>query len=53
MANHVNARNLEGHGFKAMMQMIRNTNCYALEYGGFDCLPNDFSQQLKTLVAGD
>ncbi len=50
MANHVNARNLEGHGFKAMMQMIRNTPCYSLDYGGFDKLPNDFSAQLKSLV---
>jgi len=53
MANHVNARNLEGHGFRAMMEMIRNTPCYALEYGGFNKLPDDFSTQLKALVEPD
>jgi serine kinase of HPr protein (carbohydrate metabolism regulator) len=50
MANHVNARNLEGHGFKAMMKMIRQTQCYALEYGGFNRLPKDFPQQLRDLL---
>lgn len=50
MANHVNARNLEGHGFKAMMKMIRQTPCYSLEYGGFNRLPSDFPQQLKDLL---
>ncbi|RBP53497.1 hypothetical protein [Arenicella xantha] len=50
MANHVNARNLDGHGFRAMMALIRNTPCYSLEYGGFDCLPETFAQQLKALV---
>jgi len=50
MANHVNARNLEGHGFRAMMELIRNTPCYALNYGGFDKLPTDFSHQLQKLL---
>lgn len=50
MANHVNARNLEGHGFRDMMAIIRTTPCYKLEYGGFDKLPSDFSQQLQTLL---
>ncbi len=50
MANHVNARNLEGHGFRAMMQVIRNTPCYSLDYGGFDTLPADFSAQLEQLL---
>lgn len=50
MANHVNARNLEGHGFRAMMNLIRNTPCYSLEYGGFDALPSDFSSQLEALL---
>ena len=50
MANHVNARNLDGHGFRAMMKLIRNTPCYSLEYGGFDTLPTDFSGQLKALL---
>lgn len=50
MANHVNARNLEGHGFRAMMNLIRNTPCYSLEYGGFGTLPAHFSSQLETLL---
>ncbi len=50
MANHVNARNLEGHGFRAMMKLIRNTPCYSLDYGGFDTLPNDFSSQLEIIL---
>ena len=53
MANHVNARNLEGHGFRAMMEIIRNTQCYSLEYGGFDTLPPDFSSQLETLLQNE
>ena len=51
MANHVNARNLDGHGFREMMEIIRNTACYQLEYGGFDQLPADFEHQLKTILA--
>jgi hypothetical protein len=51
MANHVNARNLEGHGFREMMDIIRNTPCYSLEYGGFDRLPADFAQQIESLLA--
>ena len=50
MANHVNARNLEGHGFRATMNLIRNTPCYSLEYGGFDTLPSHFSSQLEALL---
>lgn len=50
MANFVNARNLEGHGFKAMMKMIRQTQCYSLDYGGFNRLPRDFAQQIKDLL---
>lgn len=50
MANHVNARNLEGHGFREMMDIIRSTPCYALEYGGFDTLPDDFPEQLALML---
>ncbi len=50
MSNHVNARNIDGHGFRDVMQLIRQTPCYALEYGGFDALPNDFLNQLKKLL---
>jgi len=50
MANHVNARSLEGHGFREMMAIIRNTPCYALEYGGFDTLPSNFTDQLRGLL---
>lgn len=46
MANHVNARNLEGHGFKAMMALIKSTPSYALEYGGFDALSANFCDLL-------
>lgn len=51
MANHVNARNLEGHGFKRMMELIRNTPCYALDYGGFDTLPELFANTLRKITA--
>ncbi|MEM7358857.1 MAG: hypothetical protein AAF431_07165 [Pseudomonadota bacterium] len=51
MANHVNARNLEGHGFQAMMKTIRETQCYALEYGGFNKLPLDFAETLSALLS--
>lgn len=50
MGNHVNARNLEGHGFREMMDIIRTTPCYSLEYGGFDKLPADFAQQLESML---
>lgn len=50
MANHVNARNLEGHGFREMMEMIRNTPCYRLRYGGFANLPDGFSDHLKQIL---
>jgi hypothetical protein len=50
MANHVNARSLDGHGFRVMMKLIRNTPCYSLEYGGFATLPSDFSSQLEALL---
>jgi serine kinase of HPr protein (carbohydrate metabolism regulator) len=49
MNNHVNARNLEDHGFRAMMALIRATPRYSLKYGGFADLPNDFAEQLKQL----
>jgi len=52
MANHVNARNLEGHGFREMMAIIRRTPCYSLEYGGFDSLPANFAAQLRDLLGG-
>ena len=51
MANHVNARNLAGHGFTAMMSLIRATSCYSLEYGGFSSLPRDFSSRLRELLS--
>jgi hypothetical protein len=50
MANYMNARSLGGDGFRAMMNLVRNTPCYSLEYGGFDTLPSDFSSQLETLL---
>jgi len=53
MENHINARNLAGHGFRVMMSMIRATPCYALEYGGFDKLPSDFAEQIRRLLASN
>lgn len=50
MSNHVNARNLKDHGFRAMMKLIRETSCYSLEYGGFDQLPADFALRIATLM---
>lgn len=50
MSNHVNARNIKGHGFRAMMAIIRETPCYSLEYGGFDKLPDDFVETLKNAL---
>ncbi len=50
MGNYVNARNLEGHGFREMMAIIRKTPCYSLEYGGFDKLPTDFASQLTAML---
>lgn len=51
MSNHVNARNLDGHGFREMMAVMRQTPAYSLEYGGFDTLPANFSAQLEDLLA--
>lgn len=53
MANHVNARNLEGHGFRAMMALMRETPSYALEYGGFKTLPADFKSQIQDVLASN
>ncbi len=52
MSNHVNARNLEGHGFKGIMETVRNNPCYSLEYGGFDTLPPDFAETFANTVNG-
>lgn len=53
MGNHVNARSLDGHGFSAMMKLIKSTPCYALEYGGFDTLPPSFAKHLSALLMVD
>lgn len=50
MSNHVNARNIEGHGFSAMMKLVRRTPCFSLEYGGFTTLPPNFTEQLSTIL---
>lgn len=52
MSNHVNARNLEGHGFKSIMELVRNNPCYNLEYGGFDTLPTGFATAFANTVDG-
>ena len=51
MSNHVNARNLQDHGFRAMMKLIRQTPCYSLEYGGFEHLPLNFNDDLRQLMS--
>lgn len=50
MSNHVNARNLQNHGFRAMMKLIRETPSFELEYGGFDQLPSNFAEKLISLM---
>ncbi len=50
MGNHINARNLVGHGFSSVMELVRASPCYALEYGGFDSLPVNFGSQLRRLL---
>jgi hypothetical protein len=50
MGSHINARNLKDHGFGALMALVRASPCYTLEYGGFDCLPEDFDDQLCKLL---
>ncbi len=52
MSNHVNARNLEDHGFPEMMALIRETPCYHLEYSGFTSLATDFPQRLRAVLSG-
>ncbi len=49
MGNNVNARNHPTHGFKELMSLVRSTPAYALNYGGFDQLPDDFIEQLISI----
>lgn len=51
MGNHINARSLDGHGFSAMMKIMRHEAAYSLNYGGFADFPNDFKQQLEVLLS--
>ena len=51
MNNHVNARNLPDHGFRAMMALIRETPRFTLTYGGFEFLPDSFVDELKGICA--
>lgn len=44
MGSHVNARNLDSHGFRFMTELARQTPAYKLEYGGFDFLPESFNK---------
>lgn len=50
MSNHVNARNLEGHGFREMMSLVRQVPSYTLTYGGFDKLPNNFADTITQAI---
>ena len=49
IASHINARNLKGHGFRSLMDLVRQTPCRVLRYGGFDGLPADFAGRLAAL----
>lgn len=49
MGSHVNARNLDSHGFRFMTEVARQTPAYKLEYGGFDYLPESFN---KIILSG-
>ena len=46
MGSHVNARNLDSHGFRFMTQVARTTPAFKLEYGGFDKLPDEFTKMI-------
>lgn len=50
MSNHVNARNLEGHGFREMMSLVKQVPAYELSYGGFDKLPDDFADTIRQAI---
>ena len=43
MGTHVNARNVDSHGFRFMTELARRAEAFNLEYGGFDYLPRGFS----------
>ena len=43
MGSHVNARNLDSHGFRFITKVARETPAFRLEYGGFNYLPDEFS----------
>lgn len=49
-ASHINARNLPGHGFGSLMELVRITPCYTLHYGGFAELPEDFASRVRSLL---
>jgi len=46
MGSHVNARNLDSHGFRFMTEIARKTSAFKLEYGGFDYLPDSFTSMI-------
>lgn len=52
MGNNVNARNHPTHGFGELMAIVRAVPSYYLNYGGFDKLPNDFAEQLESILKG-
>ncbi len=53
MGTHVNARNLDAHGFKMMSQTARQIPSYSLKYGGFDHLPATFVGEIERLIESD
>lgn len=53
ITSHINARNLPGHGFRSLMELVRTSPCYTLRYGGFAELPNDFTSRLEKLLVSE
>ncbi len=48
--NHINARNMEDHGFPALMRLARTSQSYALTFGGCEMLPKQLAERLKGLL---
>lgn len=46
MSHHVNARNLKDHGFRSIMNSIKQVSCYQLTYSEFSQLNSELFQDL-------
>lgn len=49
MGSHVNARNVDSHGFRFMTDLARKVPAFKLGYGGFAELPSSFVETIETL----